>query len=68
MGVPTITLAGSHYVSRMSTAVLAGANMQEWIANDQDQYINLAREHSPAFRSCAPIVSDGVVSFRRAVG
>ena len=32
MGVPTITLAGSHYVSRMSTAVLMGANMPEWIA------------------------------------
>ena len=27
MGVPTITLAGSNYVSRMSTAVLSGSNM-----------------------------------------
>ena len=44
MGVPTITLAGSHYVSRMSTAVLAGANMPEWIAVDRAEYINLARE------------------------
>ena len=33
MGVPTITLAGSHYVSRMSTSVLAGANMPDWIAH-----------------------------------
>lgn len=46
MGVPTITLAGSQYVSRMSTAVLAGANMPEWIARDRAGYINLAREHS----------------------
>ena len=46
MGVPTITLAGSHYVSRMSTAVLAGANMPEWIAEDQDGYINLACEQA----------------------
>ena len=45
MGVPTITLAGSHYVSRMSTSVLAGANMQEWIAKDRLEYIKLAREH-----------------------
>ena len=45
MGVPTITLAGSHYVSRMSTAVLAGANMPEWIAKDRLEYIKLAREH-----------------------
>ena len=27
MGVPVITLKGSHYVSRMSTAVLAGAKL-----------------------------------------
>ena len=46
MGVPTITLAGSHYVSRMSTSVLAGANMPEWIAQDRSGYINLAREHA----------------------
>ena len=46
MGVPTITLAGSHYVSRMSTSVLAGANMPDWIAQDRPGYINLAREHA----------------------
>ena len=46
MGVPTVTLAGSHYVSRMSTAVLSGANMPEWIAQDRVGYINLAREHA----------------------
>ena len=46
MGVPTITMAGSHYVSRMSTAVLAGANMSEWIATDRVQYINLACEYA----------------------
>ena len=44
MGVPTITLAGSHYVSRMSTAVLAAANMSDWIAQDCAGYINLACE------------------------
>ena len=46
MGVPTITMAGSHYVSRMSTAVLAGANMSEWIATDRVQYISLACEYA----------------------
>ena len=46
MGVPTVTLAGSHYVSRMSTAVLEGANMPEWIAKDRAGYINLAREQA----------------------
>lgn len=46
MGVPTITLSGTHYVSRMSTAVLSGANMNEWIAQDQTDYINLALEQA----------------------
>ena len=46
MGVPTITLAGSNYVSRMSTAVLTGANMPEWVAHDRAGYINLARENA----------------------
>ena len=38
MGVPVITLKGSHYVSRMSTAVLAGAHLDEWIAESEDDY------------------------------
>ena len=42
MGVPTITLAGSHYVSRMSTAVLDGANMPDWISHNRSGYIDLA--------------------------
>ena len=46
MGVPTITLAGTHYVSRMSTAVLAGANMPEWVAEDRAGYIKLACENA----------------------
>ena len=46
MGVPTITLAGSNYVSRMSTAVLSGVGMFEWIAHSQDEYVRLAIEHA----------------------
>ena len=46
MGVPTITLAGSNYVSRMSTAVMTGANMPEWVAHDRAGYINLALENA----------------------
>ena len=46
MGVPSITLAGSSYVSRMSTSVLSGAGMREWIAQDEEQYISLASEYA----------------------
>ena len=42
MGVPTVTLAGNNYVSRMSTAVLSGAEMSDWIAQDVHEYIQLA--------------------------
>ena len=46
MGVPTVTLAGSHYVSRMSTAVLKGAGFDDWIACTTQDYVNLAAEHA----------------------
>ena len=42
MGVPVITLAGHHYVSRMSTAVLSGGNLKEWIAASEQEYFQKA--------------------------
>jgi len=41
MGVPVITLCGSHYVSRMSTAVLLGANLSEWVAQTKQEYLQI---------------------------
>ena len=40
MGVPVITLTGSSYVSRMSTAVLSGANLNHLCADTLEEYIN----------------------------
>ena len=42
MGVPVISLAGTHYVSRMSAAVLTGADLKEWIAISEDDYLEKA--------------------------
>ncbi len=42
MGVPVITLAGRGYASRMSTAVLHGAGLADWVANDESAYVSLA--------------------------
>ena len=42
MGVPVITLCGSHYVGRMSTAVLAAADLPHYIANSEDAYLRIA--------------------------
>lgn len=44
MGVPVISLCGTHYVSRMSTAVLQGAELSEWIARDAEHYLQLAEQ------------------------
>ena len=43
MGVPVITLKGSHHVSRMSTAVLAGAKLDDWIADSEEDYLSKAK-------------------------
>ena len=42
MGVPVITLEGQHYVSRMASAVLRGANLDEWIVTSEEAYLQLA--------------------------
>lgn len=42
MGVPVITLQGDRYVSRMSTAVLHGAELSEWVALTEQEYLNKA--------------------------
>ena len=42
MGVPVISLEGSHYVSRMAAAVLQGAGLPEWICQSISAYEQLA--------------------------
>ena len=42
MGVPVITLEGQHYVSRMASAVLRGANLDDWIVTTEEDYLQLA--------------------------
>ena len=44
MGVPVITLCGDHYAGRMSTAVLQGAGLSEWIAHSEADYLALAQQ------------------------
>ena len=42
MGVPVITLSGCTYVSRMSTAVLCGAGLFDWVTSTEKDYFELA--------------------------
>lgn len=46
MGVPVITLTGSTYVSRMSTAVLHGAGLPHLCARNSQHYLQLALEQA----------------------
>ena len=44
MGVPLITLAGGHFVSRMGVTILSNAGLSELIALTEDEYIEKAVE------------------------
>lgn len=46
MGIPVLTLAGSTFLSRQGVGLLTNANLPEWIANDADDYVNLAVSHA----------------------
>ena len=42
MGVPTLTLPGETFASRHSTSHMSNAGLDDWVANDQTQYVQLA--------------------------
>ncbi len=44
MGVPVVTLAGEHFVSRMGASFMRAAGMDDWVARDDDGYVALARD------------------------
>ena len=42
MGVPLITLSGSSMVARQGVSILSNAGLQEWIASNEQEYIDKA--------------------------
>ncbi|MBF0370010.1 MAG: tetratricopeptide repeat protein [Magnetococcales bacterium] len=42
MGVPVVTLAGRHFVERMSLSLLSAVGHPEWSAENLDDYVDLA--------------------------
>nr|MBA2707372.1 hypothetical protein [Gemmatimonadaceae bacterium] len=42
MGVPVVTLAGESAVQRGGVSLLTSANLHEWIASDENRYVDLA--------------------------
>lgn len=42
MGVPVVTMAGGHFVSRMGASFLSGAGLSDWVAEEEQSYISRA--------------------------
>jgi predicted O-linked N-acetylglucosamine transferase (SPINDLY family) len=42
MGVPVVTMAGASHVSRVGVSLLTSANLPEFIAGSEEEYLNLA--------------------------
>jgi len=43
MGVPVLTLHGTHFVSRMGASFMQAAGLPEWVAHDEDDYVAIAQ-------------------------
>lgn len=46
MGVPVLTLMGGHFVSRMGASFMQAADLPDWIAQSDADYVALAAEFS----------------------
>lgn len=42
MGVPVVTLVGATVTSRLSASILSALGMQEWVAQNDDEYVRIA--------------------------
>ena len=48
LGIPSITRQGNSHVSRTTASLLNGLEMQSWVANTDDEFIQLCEEKSQA--------------------
>ena len=46
MGVPVLTLKGNRFVFHFGESINANLNMNEWIANNHDEYVEKAKSFS----------------------
>jgi predicted O-linked N-acetylglucosamine transferase (SPINDLY family) len=57
MGVPMITLSGDRIISRQGESILRNINLQDWIAEDEDDYVELAVRKAGDLASLAKLRS-----------
>lgn len=43
MGVPVVALHGAHFVSRMGSSFMQAANLGDWVAHSDDEYVAIAQ-------------------------
>ena len=43
MGVPVVTMAGEHFVSRMGASFMTAAGLPEWVARSEDDVVAIAQ-------------------------
>jgi protein O-GlcNAc transferase len=55
MGVPVVTLAGQHFFERMGSSILTTLGRPEWVANDENRYVEIAVELAADFTSLASL-------------
>ena len=55
MGVPVLTLAGEHFLSRQGVGLLMNAGLSEWVATDRDDYLNKAVAHAGDLQTLASL-------------
>ena len=51
MGVPVLTKKGNYFISKSTESINNNINLNEWIANDEEDYINKAVKFSSNFLS-----------------
>ena len=46
MGVPTVTLRGNRHAARVGASLLTHTGLNDWIADNTDAYVEIARRHA----------------------
>ena len=55
MGVPVLTLAGEHFLSRQGVGLLMNAGLPEWVAIDHEDYVARAVSHAGDLQTLASL-------------
>lgn len=55
MGVPVLTLAGEHFLSRQGVGLLMNAGLPEWVAIDHQDYVARAVSHAGDLKKLASL-------------